>query len=108
MAAEERRSQDLGRGGGQGWPRQAPMVEGERKWGGGGTGSGPLITPKPPKAEGGQWGAEPGSSQEASPLTGRGQVSPLNSRASALLRITGSTHPTLCTPSCLDRTPGRE
>lgn len=81
---------------------------GREEVGGGGTGSGPLITPKPPKAEGGQWGAGPGSSQEASPLTGRGQVSPLNSRASALLRITGSTHPTLCTPSCLDRTPGRE
>lgn len=76
--------------------------------GGGGTGRRPLITPKPPKAEGGQWGAGPGSSQEASPLTGRGRVSPLNSRASALLRIPGSTHPTLCTPSCLDRTPGRE
>lgn len=53
-----------------------------------GTGSRPLITPNLPRQKRDRVGSGAGTSEETFPLAGRGQVSPLNSRASALLGIT--------------------
>lgn len=113
MAAQERRPQHLKEGwrtgsaqaGTQGGGREEAGLGGGG--GGEGTGSGPPITPNLPREKGDSgdqgWGAVRGL-----PTDWEGPGEPPNSRASALLRITGSTHPTPCTPSCLDRTPGRE